>query len=68
MEAIFSMFFGSREGDIYHIRRVEDRPISALFLGFAGHGASALRRLRVGAGVCSAMYARLYALVCACIW
>ena len=30
------MFFGSREGDIYHIRRVEDRPVSALFRALPG--------------------------------
>ena len=63
MEAIFSMFFGSREGDIYHIRRVEDRPVSALFLGFAWHIAVRAPALVSVHGVYSGAYARLYSLV-----
>ena len=46
-----SDFFGQsgyNRWGLYHIRRVEDRPVSALFLGFAGHDL-AWRRLCSGA-------------------
>ena len=50
---------------LYHIRRVEDRPVSALFLGFIWH--IAVRALAL-VSVCWCMQCDVYALVCACAW
>ena len=67
METIFFGWNGYNRWGLYHIRRVEDRPVSAFFRALPGivrpcSGACECA-LVYAAGIYSGAYARLYALV-----